>query len=111
MIPLMRMTISINIPDVDKRCEKELKFLMYVHLFAKMPIQNLCFISGIQPKQLYRAWKGESSYRSQQATALALIANLPYSVTDETIEYACKVIDLIAESFDTILQDDKEVYN
>ena len=106
----MRMTIPINIPDVDKRCEKELKFLMYVHLFAKMPINNLCFISGIQPKQLYRAWKGESSYRSQQATALTLIANLPYSVSDETIDYACNVIDLIAESFGTILQDETEVY-
>ncbi|MEV5108325.1 hypothetical protein MRBLBA3_000254 [Bacillus sp. LBA3-1-1.1] len=73
-------------------------------------MKGLCHSAGIQPRQLYRAWNGECSYRSQQSVALTLIANLPYEVSDELISKANDLLDGIADSLLEIFKEDTENY-
>ncbi len=73
-------------------------------------MKGLCRSAGIQPRQLYRAWAGESSYRSQQSVALTLIASLPYEVSEELISKANELLDGIADSLLEIFREDGETY-
>ncbi|PEX73456.1 hypothetical protein CN457_27790 [Bacillus cereus] len=107
-----KLKIPLDLPNTDLRAQPLLKHLLYVHLFSTdITTQELCDRAGIQPKQLYRAWHGSSTYRSQQATALTLIAHLPYQVSDELISITNDVIDLIAKTNLDAFKVDGETYD
>ncbi|PHD21296.1 hypothetical protein COF37_21405 [Bacillus wiedmannii] len=108
---MSKIQIPIDLPHTDIRCQRELKYLMYIHLFGDITIDELCKTADLHKKQLYRAWHGSSTYRSQQATAIALIANLPYEVSDELIDLACKIVDIIAKANLDIFRLDGEIYD
>ncbi|MES5944897.1 hypothetical protein [Bacillus cereus group sp. MG6] len=104
------MKIPISLPNTDERIRKELRYLLFVQIFSDISMKGLCKQAGIQPKQLNRSYRGECSYRSQTATALQLIATLPYKVTDELITEANTLLDEIEKLSLQVFELDGESY-
>ncbi|MGF9851329.1 MULTISPECIES: hypothetical protein [Bacillus cereus group] len=92
------MKVNVNLPETDERIRKHLRYLILVHIFNEtVKLPDLCQQNGILPRQLYRAFKGESSYRSQSSVAHTLIKALPYEVRESDIEQANYLLDLVCE--------------
>ena len=104
------MKIPLSLPQTDERIRKELRYLLFVQIFGDISMKGLCKQVGVQAKQLNRAYKGESSYRSQTSVALQLIAALPYQVTEELINEANTLLDAIEELSLRVFELDGEDY-